>query len=119
MINSRRRSPRRAGISLLELEVALVVFGVALAGIAPLVVMHLKQLAKLEARLDSTTTYYLSPDGAPWVRKLGAAATITDTLIAPVAQPPITGSGVEILSIDKPLTTDEVTVRLSIQGGGS
>ena len=103
----------------MELEVALVVFGVALAGIAPLVVMHMKQLAKLEARLNTTTTYYLTPDEAPWARKLGVAATITDTLIAPVAQPPITGSAVEILSIDTPLTNDEVTVQLSIQGGGS
>jgi hypothetical protein len=119
MINSRRRNPRRAGISLLELEVALVVFGVALAGIAPLVVMHMKQLAKLEARLDASTTYYLTPDDAPWARKLGAAATITDTFITPVAQPLMTGSAVEILSIDTPLTNDEVTVDLSIQGGGS
>ena len=115
MIDLRRRKPRRRGVSLLELEVAFVVFGVALAGLAPLVIMHLKQLNKLEARLSDTTTYYLAPASSPWVRKLGASATVTDTV--PGAAPPAASpSTLEILSIDQSMTADEVTVHVSLQG---
>ena len=66
----------RSGFSLLEFQVALVLFGVALAGLGPLVVMQSRQLQRLEARFDDQTTYYLVPSTDAWARKLGAAASI-------------------------------------------
>jgi type II secretory pathway pseudopilin PulG len=66
----------RTGFSLLELQVAFIIFGLALAGLFPLVIMQSKQLSKVESRFNSATTYYLVPSSDPWVRKLGASATI-------------------------------------------
>jgi hypothetical protein len=64
----------RLGYSLLELQVAFVVLAIALAGLYPLVVIHLKQQRTLEQRLDPQTTYYLVPSTDAWARKLGCAA---------------------------------------------
>ena len=66
----------RPGFSFLELQVAFVLFGIALAGLCPLVVMQSKQLRQLENRLDDQTTYYLVPSTDAWAGKLGAAASI-------------------------------------------
>jgi hypothetical protein len=91
---------RRAGFSLLEVQVAFVVLGIALAGIGPLVVMQLRLTKKIEARLDPKAVHYLIPPGGDfrldttstppqvvgfasssgreeaWARKLGAAASV-------------------------------------------
>jgi type II secretory pathway pseudopilin PulG len=66
----------RAGFSFLELQVAFVLLGIALAGLGPLVVMQSKQLRMLESRFDHQTAYYLVPSTDSWARKLGAAASI-------------------------------------------
>jgi hypothetical protein len=79
----------RAGFSLLEIQVAFVVFGIALAGLGPLVVMQSKQLRRLESRFDDHTTYYLVPSTSAWARKLGAAASIR-TEDPDAAAPPVT-----------------------------
>ncbi len=80
----------RAGFSLLELGVAMVLFGIALAGMVPLVTMQSKQLKKLEQRFRHGTTYYLVPSTNRWAAKLGAAAKIT-TEAPPTSTPlPVT-----------------------------
>ena len=76
MRNRSTRNTVRAGYSFLELQVAFVLFGVALAGLGPLVVMQSRQLRMLEARFDHQTTYYLAPSTNAWAGKLGAPATI-------------------------------------------
>ena len=87
-----------AGFSFLELQVALVLLGIVLAGLGPLVVMQSRQLQRIEQRLNDTTTYYLVPStatGAPrsstylWSRKLGAAASIATEDSSTVPTPPI------------------------------
>ncbi|MHC4179932.1 MAG: golvesin C-terminal-like domain-containing protein [Planctomycetota bacterium] len=75
----------RAGFSLLELQVAFVIFGIALAGLGPLVVMQSRQLQELESRFDDQTTYYLVPSTDAWARKLGAAASIATEDPGPAA----------------------------------
>ncbi len=107
---------RRAGISLLELQVALVLFGIALAGLGPLVVMHLKQLKRLENRLSDTSTYYLTPSSDAWARKLGAAAAISSAASEPAdaASPASPTNNIEILSVDKSFAGEEVTVQVSV-----
>lgn len=79
----------RSGFSLLELQVAFVVFGIALAGLGPLVVMQSRQLQKLESRLNHQTTYYLLPSTDAWVRRLGAPASI-GTVDPGAVVPPVT-----------------------------
>lgn len=79
----------RAGFSFLEHQVAFVVFGIALAGMGPLVVMQLRQTRTLEERFDNATTYYLVPSGDPWARKLGAEASIETADPGPAPPPPV------------------------------
>jgi hypothetical protein len=87
----------RAGYSLLEVQVAFVVLGVALSGICPLIVMQLRMTKKIEAQFDANSIHHLVPSsgsyaydasgkvigfasgGSPtdrWARKLGATAAL-------------------------------------------
>jgi type II secretory pathway pseudopilin PulG len=80
----------RVGFSLLELEVALVLFGLALAGLMPLVVIQSRQLRKLESRFRHETTYYLVPSTNRWAAKLGAACFLTSEAPSQTPAPPTT-----------------------------
>jgi len=83
------RGRKRAGFSFLELQVAFVLFAIALAGVCPVVVMQSRQLSQIEARLNAQTTYYLIPSSAAWARKLGAAASVTTIDPGPPAASPV------------------------------
>lgn len=80
---SRRRN--RKGFSLVELQIAFLVFAIAVSGLGPLIVMQSRHLKKIESRFAADTTYYLSPSRDAWARKLGAGATMTtfDPGVAP------------------------------------
>jgi prepilin-type N-terminal cleavage/methylation domain-containing protein len=107
----------RRGFSLLELSAAMVVFGIVLAGLCPHAVMHIKHLRRLESRFSSDTTYYLAPSMDRWVRKLGAAATLYSSdpgTMTPTADPPPTNN-VAITSVEKSMTSEEVTVRVTVE----
>jgi prepilin-type N-terminal cleavage/methylation domain-containing protein len=110
------RKTTRNGFSFLELQVALVLFGIALTGLGPLLVMQLKQLEKIEGRFSDRTTYYLVPTSDEWARKLGAAASIKK--IYPGTPPPSNQTppvnDVSIVSIAKSLTSEEVTAHVSV-----
>lgn len=113
--NQRPCGGRRSGFSMLELEVALVVFGFGLTGLCPLMVMHSRQLKKLEERFSPQNTYYLIPSSEIWARKLGGAASLAtaDT----TSQPPtgqILVKDVQILSVEKSLESEEVTAHVSV-----
>ena len=120
------RKTTRSGFSFLELQVALVLFGIALAGLGPLVVMQLKQIEKIERRFSDRTTHYLVPTTDPWARKLGAAASISIKKVDPGTLPPLNQTPpvnvVSIVSIAKSLTSKEVTAHVSVtaipSGGG-
>ncbi|MFC1596598.1 hypothetical protein ACFL5Q_01445 [Planctomycetota bacterium] len=81
---------KTGGFSFLELQVAFVLLGIALAGLIPLVVMQAKHLKRLEARLDHQTTHYLAPSTDEWARKLGVAASIELEDPGPLPEPPVT-----------------------------
>src|SRR4051794_10306475 len=66
----------RKGFSLVELQVAFVVFAIGVAGVCSLVVMESKDLKKNEGGFSHETTYYLKPSSDSWARKLGASATL-------------------------------------------
>lgn len=71
-----RKHQNRRGFSLVELEVAFIIFMIAMSGLCPLVVMQSKHLKKIENRLRQNSTYYLKPSSDEWARKLGACATV-------------------------------------------
>ena len=110
-------SGRRPAFSLLELEVAFVVFGVALSGLCPLVVMQTRHVKDLEARLSPQTVYYLVPSSNTWAQKIGAAATVMTQVPLPVSPPsaPSPVNQVQILSLDKTLTGQTVTAHVLVQ----
>ncbi|HEV3258177.1 MAG TPA: hypothetical protein VG013_14925 [Gemmataceae bacterium] len=83
------RGARRPGFSFLELQVAFVLFAIALAGVCPLVVVQSRQLSKIEDRLSYQTTYYVVPSSDPWTRKLGAAAAVMTVDPGPPPAPPV------------------------------
>ena len=91
-----RPKSRRRGALLLETQIALAVLGIGLAGLCPFVVMQLRQLTKLESRLEASTytynsvgmasrtaqlnqKYYLVPWNNPWTRKLTTRAQLLTT----------------------------------------
>src|SRR5947208_4460657 len=101
-------SGRRAGFSFLELQVSFIVFGIALGGMAPVVLTHMKQVKKLEDRLNAQAPIYLVPRSDPWARKLGAGAAIQ--YVDPGDPLPVGmirhANLVTILSIDRTLTSE-------------
>jgi hypothetical protein len=115
--SSMRGSGRRPAFSLLELEVAFVVFGVALSGLCPLVVMQTRHVKYLEARLSPQTVHYLVPSSNTWAQKLGAAATVTAQAPAAGSPPsaPAPVNQVQILSLNKTLTGQTVTAHVLVQ----
>src|SRR5437588_12563920 len=84
-----KRGARRPGFSFLELQVAFVLFAIALAGVCPLVVVQSRQLTKIEGRLGHQAPYYVVPSSDAWARKLGAAASVTATDPGPPTPTPV------------------------------
>ena len=103
---------------MIEVQVALVLFGVALAGFGPFTVMYTKQLRTLQQRFSPQSTYYLVPATDHWTRKLGAAARLSDqdpgALPPPGAQTP-TPNAVLVNSLQRSLTNEEVTAFITVQ----
>jgi prepilin-type N-terminal cleavage/methylation domain-containing protein len=110
------KSSRRGGFSMLEMQVAMVLFGIALTGLGPLAVMQSRQLTKLQARFSSQTTYYLVPSNDLWTRKLGASASVSTSSSSTSpsgGQPP--AYDVQIQSLDKSLESQTVTATVTVQ----
>ncbi|MCA9263815.1 MAG: hypothetical protein KDA60_08185 [Planctomycetales bacterium] len=78
---SRRRSgsAARDGFTYLELQVAFVLFALALSGVGPLVIMYSRQTGELENRLRDEQTHYITPQETMWERRLGAVPDFGDT----------------------------------------
>jgi hypothetical protein len=77
MTRARRTFRRRCGFTYLEMEVSFLLFAVALSGLAPLAVMHSRQVRTTETLFDADDTHYFCPSSNPWARKLGAAASLS------------------------------------------
>jgi prepilin-type N-terminal cleavage/methylation domain-containing protein len=102
------RPAARRGFSLLEFVVALVVLGIALAGLFPLAIVCSRTVENLEAcnpetgrwqlssgsqwdshdpRNQHPDTWYLVPSTDEWARKLGVGAALVDTAPGPFSPP--------------------------------
>lgn len=83
------RQPRRAGVTCLEIQVALVVLGVALAGICPLAVIQMKLLKRIESTPIGPDNFQVIRgqriiDGEPYLSD-GAVGTPPITVLQPAA----------------------------------
>jgi prepilin-type N-terminal cleavage/methylation domain-containing protein len=83
----RREAPR--GFSLLELSVAMALFGIAMMGLLPVVVMYTRGVTALERRSPIEGQWYLAPSADTWARKLGASASLTAVDPGPKPPPPV------------------------------
>ncbi len=91
----------RLGFSYLEVQVAFALLAIALSGLGPLVVMHSRQLRKLESRFQPEVDYYVTPSEDDWARKLGAIADLKDTAPAlPTPLPPPVDAMIDNLDAD-------------------
>jgi hypothetical protein len=97
---SRRRA--RRGYLLLEIQLAFVLLGISLAGLCPLVVMQLRQVRRLELRLQGQVssngvtmvmpiapTYYIVPWQNQWAQKLAGSAQIAESTSIPCDPGPL------------------------------
>jgi hypothetical protein len=103
---------------MVEVQIALVIFGVALSGLAPYMVMYTKQLRKVQQRYNPDSTYYLQASPDMWSRKLGIGATTTDV------EPPFLGGSlpatptvneVQILTLDKSMANQTIGAQVTVQ----
>ncbi len=76
---------RRPGVSLVEVQIAFVVLGFVLAGLAPMVVSQYRQHRRLQARFPAGATYYLVPVDNRWAAKFGARARVQSAVPSPPA----------------------------------
>lgn len=121
---------RRAGYTILEVQVAFVLLGIGLAGICPLVVMQVRMSSKVQKGFNPQTAYfragttcYVVPASDPWERKLGVAASLRTT---PTRDPFTTSLPAYIVTVTAPvqkaLGVDAVTVHVKVtplpKGGG-
>jgi type II secretory pathway pseudopilin PulG len=91
---------KRRGYTLLEVQVAFALLGIGLAGLCPLVVMQLRQVRKLELRLEGQVvqtnpatgvcktmlpgnTYYIVPWTNVWAQKLAGSGQILTSATSP------------------------------------
>jgi type II secretory pathway pseudopilin PulG len=133
-----RQGERRHGYTMLEVQVAFAVLGIAMAGLCPLVVMQLRQVRQLELRLQGQVvqlntstggsetmlagkTYYVVPWGNPWTRKLAASAQILGSAKSPcdpgplpVPVPAPTAYPVSVVELDAPPYSQTVTVYVDV-----
>jgi prepilin-type N-terminal cleavage/methylation domain-containing protein len=66
-------SRRQRGFTMLEVQVSLVLLGIALAAVCPLIVMQQRVMKKLDASVAAYATYNLS--SGTWVRE-GTSAQV-------------------------------------------
>jgi hypothetical protein len=132
-----RHSSRR-GVTLLEVQIAFAMLGVALAGLAPLVVMQLRQVRQLELRLEGQVVqtsassgtsqmmlagqpYYIVPWQNVWVQKLAGSGQILTSSTSPcdpgplpVPSPAPTVFPATVVELDAPPGSQSVTAYVDV-----
>ena len=95
-----RPQRRRAGFTMLEVQVAFILLGIGLAGACPLIAMQSRLSTKVAAGFGQNGLFqpvtpaspaqrtFLVPQPDRWRRKLGASATLS-TVMDTVALPPV------------------------------
>jgi hypothetical protein len=129
---------RRRGSALLEVQVAFAVLGIGLAGMCPFVLMQLRLVRKLEARLQGQIVmhkrsngqditlleakdYYIVPWENPWARKLVGSAQILESAASPCDPGPLPVRSrklrafpVSIVTLETSPRSEEATVHVEV-----
>jgi type II secretory pathway pseudopilin PulG len=129
---------RRWGYSLLEVQVAFAILGIATAGLTPFVIMQLRQVRQLELRLQAQVTrnntsngtpqtmftgqtYYIVPWTNPWSQKVAGSAQVVTSPANPCDPGPLTPHGsatttypVNILELDAQPGNQSVTAYVDV-----
>ena len=113
----RGQDDARRGVSLIEVQVAMVTLGILLCGIGPISAVYIRQLGQAQKRFDPETNYYLVPSSEFWVRKLGVAASLTtqDPGSVSLSDPLPTPNTVLLESLQKTISSEDVTVQVDVQ----
>jgi hypothetical protein len=117
---------------LLDVQVAFMILGIGLAGLCPFVVMQLRQVRKLELRLQgqvsshgvtmvmpTAPTYYIVPWQNQWAQKLAGSAQIVESTSIP-CDPPLPPGGnlpsftVTVVELDAPPSSQSVTAYVDV-----
>lgn len=101
------RRGARPGVTTLEIQVALVVLGIALSGLCPLIAMQMKLLRRIEDRTPPLAVLHHTPPDA-MVRRLGGiAATVDDRVSAPAVAPaPASGVSKNRVTVQEVASSD-------------
>ena len=107
----------RRGVSLIEVQVAMVALGILLSGLGPISALYIRQLKEAQKRFDPQTVYYLVPSSDFWARKLGVAASLAtqDPGTVSLPDPLPTTNTVLLESLQKSISSEEVTVQVDVQ----
>ena len=114
---SLRKPAAHRGISLIEVQVALVTLGILLSGLGPISALYIRQLREAQHRFDPASVYYLVPPTDFWSRKLGVAASLsTQDPGTPSLSDPLPSLNTVLLeSLQKTVSTQEVTAGVDVQ----
>ncbi|HTQ39103.1 MAG TPA: hypothetical protein VMJ32_08740 [Pirellulales bacterium] len=114
---ARQKHSARRGISLIEVQIALVTFGILLSGLGPITTIYIRQLSQAQHRFDPTSVHYLVPPSDFWTRKLGVAAALTtqDPGTTSLSDPLPTTNTVLLDSLQKSVSTQDVTAGVDVQ----
>ena len=77
---NRKTTPCRIGSSYLEVQVAMVMLAIGMAGLYSMVVVQTRQGNRLREMLPATEVAAINQADAPWARKLGVYASIDETV---------------------------------------
>ena len=107
------------GFTMLELQVALIVLGVCLMGLASLLAMHSRQLRQVEQWCGpGHPTYYLVSQTDRWMKQLGGPANM-ETAVGktPWVPPPASDEkyDVHLLSVTRQLDNSSLSAVVELQ----
>jgi len=107
----------RRGVSLIEVQVAMVTLGILLSGLGPITALYIRQLRQAEDRFDAQTVHYLVPSSDFWTRKLGVAASVTtvDPGTTSLSDPLPTPNTVLLETLQKSVSVEDVTAQVDVQ----
>ncbi len=77
-----RNSPTvhsRVATSFLEVQISIVLLGIATASMAPVMVTQLRQSNRLQEQLPENIVHYVNTPTNPWTARLGGRASLTTT----------------------------------------
>lgn len=105
----------RKGFTLLELQVALAVLGMAFAGLAGLMIMQSRQLKRIESRLGHDAVLYVRPADSPWARELRIRARVDRTPHTRQDRQERGSQSVRLLRVDRDARNGSCTATVAIE----